>query len=77
MHQYYYYKLAAFVTIALFAFIAVVLILLRVDTYLKIKAIDDCAHISVFEQNSLEKNEITKSPVYEVYQYCLSDKGIR
>jgi hypothetical protein len=55
--------------------IIVYLTLLRVDKFLKIKAIDDCGKISKYEKTIPEENAKVSYPVLDQYKSCLKDKG--
>ena len=57
------------------AVIIVILALLRVDTYMKYQAINDCGKISTFEQ-SLSNAIKVSYPVQDIYNECLKKKGI-
>jgi len=56
-------------------FFAFYLVLMRVDTYLRQKAIDDCAKISRYETS--EKTASFSYPVLDIYNKCLVDKGVK
>lgn len=56
-------------------FIGLFLILIRVDTYLRQKAIDECGKLSRYE--TTDKNAKVSYPVIDFYNSCLSDKGIK
>ncbi|OGK14471.1 hypothetical protein A3A93_04350 [Candidatus Roizmanbacteria bacterium RIFCSPLOWO2_01_FULL_38_12] len=47
----------------------------RVDQFLKIKAIDDCARTMRFEQTSPTEGIKISIPVQDVYEKCINDKG--
>lgn len=49
--------------------------LARVDKFLKIKAIDDCAKTSRFEKTITDENTKVAYPVLDIYKNCIKDKG--
>lgn len=55
-------------------FVAFYLVLTRVDLFLKYKAMDDCAKISVYE--STGEGAKTSYPIPDVYNQCLKQKGL-
>lgn len=55
-------------------FVAFFLALSRFDTFLKYKAIDDCARISRYE--TTDKNAKVTYPITDLYNSCLEDKGV-
>jgi hypothetical protein len=55
--------------------LALILALPRVDTYFKLKAYDDCAHMSNYQRTEISDNSQVKYPIPDVYERCLKDKG--
>lgn len=51
------------------------LVLIRVDIFLKIKAIDDCGKISKFEKDNPGDNSKVSYPIADFYIPCLKTKG--
>lgn len=64
------------IVFGIFMLVAVFLSLQRVDSFLKIKAIDDCGKISRYEANLDEVNARVTYPLDDIYKACLKDKGI-
>lgn len=62
------------VLVLVFALIVTVLALLHVDKFLKLKAMDDCARSSSYQENLNAKAKVSY-PVADVYKTCLKDKG--
>lgn len=56
-------------------FVAFYFALTRVDTYLRYKAIDDCAKVSRYETS--DKNAKVSYPITDMYNTCLAEKGIK
>lgn len=54
--------------------IGLFLVLMRVDTFLKQKAIDECGKLSKYE--TTDKNAKVSYPVIDFYNSCLKDKGV-
>lgn len=52
------------------------LVLLRVDTYLRNSAVDNCAKISKFEKQDKAQSAVISYPIKDVYQECLIRKGL-
>jgi hypothetical protein len=50
--------------------------LLRVDTYLKDKAIDECSRLGTYQKRLDKESATVTYPLEDVYQKCLKDKGI-
>ncbi len=55
-------------------FFGLILALQRVDTYLRIKAVDECGLVSRFETNA-SNGDHTSVPIADSYNACLKDKG--
>jgi hypothetical protein len=51
------------------------LTLMRIDSYLHYKAIDECGKVSKYE--TTDKNARVSYPVIDIYEKCLKDKGIK
>ena len=56
-------------------FVALILLLPRIDSYLRLKAVDDCAKISHFKKQIPEEQTEVYYPLEDAYQKCLKDKG--
>ncbi len=56
-------------------FISLILVLLRVDTSMQNKAIDECGKISIYSQ-TLDNNIKVTYPVQDIYNACLKKKGL-
>lgn len=72
-------SLGRFLLIALFLGAIVLfgyLLILRIDTFLKDRAIDECAKISKFEKNLPDENAKVSYPVIDIFNDCLKRKGI-
>lgn len=69
------FNILALIIIAAAFLAAVFLTLQRVDVYLELKAIDDCAKISKYEVDNPDKGTRVWYPVENVYQDCLREKG--
>ncbi|MBI2443339.1 MAG: hypothetical protein HYV40_05555 [Candidatus Levybacteria bacterium] len=54
-------------------FVGLFLVLMRVDTYLRYKGIDDGAKISRYE--TTDKNAKVTYPITDMYESCLEEKG--
>ncbi|GIV44981.1 MAG: hypothetical protein KatS3mg035_2104 [Bacteroidia bacterium] len=63
-----------FITLLLL-FVAFYLGLMRVDAYLRNRAVDECGKISKFEKKDTTQSAIISYPVADVYQDCLKRKG--
>lgn len=59
--------------ITILGFVALFLALQRVDAFLRIKAVDECAKNSRYEET--RDGVKVWYPVPEVYKNCLKDKG--
>ena len=46
----------------------------RVDKYLKIKAVDDCARISRYEVQEKSGAKVSM-PIEDMYKKCITEKG--
>lgn len=57
-------------------FVGFYLTLMRVDTYLRNSAIDQCAAQSKFEKNDKAQSAVIAYPIQDVYENCLKRKGI-
>lgn len=57
-------------------FVAFYLTITRVDSYIREKGIDNCAHISTYTITVPDDNAVVLYPVVDVYSQCLRDKGI-
>lgn len=68
-------RTANVILVVIFLSVALFLSLRRVDTYLKLKAIDDCMQASSFEQTVEKDNTVVSYPVTDMYKKCLQDKG--
>ncbi len=70
------YSIALSIIIAsVLLFLAILMALVRVDYFLKIKAIDDCARISRYEKDNPDERAKITYPLGDVYKSCLKDKG--
>lgn len=47
----------------------------KIDSYLRIKAIDECGKISKYEITAADGSHVSY-PINDVYKSCLKDKGI-
>ena len=56
-------------------FVSIFLAIQRIDKYLRIKAIDECAKISRFEKQDSEQSAKIYYPLPEVYNKCIKLKG--
>jgi hypothetical protein len=56
-------------------FVAFYLMLTRIDTFLRLKAFDDCGKLSRYE--TTDKNVRVYYPVLDIYNQCLEDKGLK
>lgn len=65
------------IIIGIVVLLGVFLMMLRVDRYIKVKAIDECAKISKYEKTVTAENAKVSYPLADVYQSCLKDKGIK
>ena len=65
------------VIIGVVLLISIFLVMIRVDKYLKIKAIDDCAKIAKYEKTVSADNAKVSYPLQDVYQTCLKEKGVK
>ncbi|MDO8609046.1 MAG: hypothetical protein Q7R95_00715 [bacterium] len=63
--------------ISLAFFGSIYISLQRLDTYLLIKAVDDCAKISRAEKEIVQENVKVVYPLTDAYKTCLKDKGIK
>lgn len=68
-------RTANVILVVIFLSVALFLGLRRVDTYLKLKAMDDCMQASSFEQTVEKDNAVVSYPVTDMYKKCLQDKG--
>lgn len=70
-------NLGSFTVLAIIviAFIAIYLSLIRVDKYLRIKAVDDCGKISRYEASNKDDGTKVWFPENTIYKNCLKDKG--
>lgn len=50
-------------------------VLTRVDTYLRIKAVDDCGNRAKFEREDPDLRAKITYPLGDEYKACLKDKG--
>lgn len=57
-------------------FVSIYLGFLRIDTYLRNAAIDTCAASSRYEKNDKTQNAVISYPIQDVYENCLTRKGI-
>ncbi len=55
-------------------FLGFYLALMRIDTFLRLRAFDDCGKLSRYE--TTEKTAHFSYPVLDIYNSCLKDKGI-
>lgn len=65
------YALLILITLIIIFFLAMA----RIDQYLKIKAIDDCGKMTVFDKNSPNEGVRITYPVQDLYEKCIKDKG--
>lgn len=61
----------AAIVIMIFAYLS----LMRIDKFLKIKAVDDCANASRYERTIPAEQAKVTAPVMDQYKSCLKDKG--
>lgn len=66
-------KLVGFILLSIILYLA----LLRVDIYLKDKAINDCGQISRFEKRISDQNITVYYPEPDVYKQCLNRIGVK
>lgn len=71
-----FYLPASIVIASVILLFAVILLLGRFDSYLRVKAVDDCGKIARYEKNLPEDNAKISYPVGDMYKNCLKDKGI-
>lgn len=64
------------VVFGILMFISVFMSLQKVETYLKYKAMDDCAKIARYEA-AVENGGRVSYPLDDVYKACLKDKGVK
>ncbi len=69
-------RVASLLFVLIFLFVSLLLIMGRVDRYLQIKAMDDCARASRFEQKIERQNAVASYPIEGLYNKCLKEKGI-
>ena len=48
----------------------------RADTYLRLKAVDDCGRISRYEKNVTAEDAKVSYYLDDFYKQCLKDKGM-
>lgn len=60
------------IIVAILGFAAAFLFLQRVDRYLKIKAVDECAAVARFEKTVVEENARVTYPLEDIYRQCLT-----
>lgn len=65
---------AAFV-LSIALFIGLLFSLKRVDSYLRIRAVEECGKVSRYEKTITDENAKASYPVVDVYKTCLKDKG--
>lgn len=62
--------------VAMIALVVVVLIAnMQVGSYLKERAIDNCARISRYQTTLADQNATVWYPIDDIYKQCLRDKG--
>ncbi len=61
--------------LVIFLFVGLFLILGKVDKYLKIMAVDQCAKVSNYQIYNAKDQSRASYPVVDVYKTCLKDKG--
>ncbi len=64
-----------FLAITVFFFIFFYSLLQRIDTYLKLKAMNDCALISRYQKDNPSDGTTVWYPVDEIYKKCVQEKG--
>ena len=61
--------------LTIFLFVTLFFALNKIDKYLRIQAVDQCAKLSKYEVvNSKDQSRISY-PIVDVYKTCLKDKG--
>ena len=65
------------IVLLVFGVIVSFLLLSRVDSYLKLKALGDCSMASKYETNAPDGTSKVSYPVEELYKKCLAEKGYR
>lgn len=69
-------RIVVIVMAIILLFVGFYLTLMRVDTYLRNSAIDHCAALSTYEKNDKAQSAIISYPIQDVYENCLTRKGI-
>lgn len=69
-------RIVVIVMAIILLFVGFYLTLMRVDTYLRNLAIDQCAALSQYEKNDKAQSAIISYPIQDVYENCLKRKGI-
>lgn len=69
-------RVASLLFVLIFMFVSLLLVMGRVDRFIEIKAMDDCARASRFEQKIERQNAVASYPIEGLYNKCLKDKGI-
>lgn len=69
-------RVASLLFVLVFLFVSLLLIMGRVDKFIRIKAMDDCARASRFEQKIDRQNAVASYPIEGLYNKCLKEKGI-
>ncbi|NTU74247.1 hypothetical protein HGB07_08995 [Candidatus Roizmanbacteria bacterium] len=62
--------------VMIFLAVGIYYIFLKIDDYMHMVAINDCAKLSTFQKSNPSDNTVVSYPVPDVYQACLKDKGI-
>lgn len=69
-------RVASLLFVLIFLFVSLLLTMGRVDRFLNLKAMDDCARASRFEQRIDRQNAVASYPIEGLYNKCLKEKGI-
>jgi hypothetical protein len=68
-------RVASLVFVLIFLFVALIIAITRVDSFLRLKALDDCARASRFEQRIDKQNAVASYPITDLYKSCIREKG--
>ncbi len=69
-------RVASLLFVLIFLFVSLLLVMGRVDKFIEIKAMDDCARASRFEQKIDRQNAVASYPIEGLYNKCLKEKGL-
>lgn len=76
MEQEYLSRTANVFITSIVLLIAVFLVVARIDTYLKIKAVHECGQVATYTKTIHAENVQVKAPLTDAYKTCLLDKGV-